>query len=142
MGQGSLQLCCRLSHVPFRGTAHLNRHCLLSTSRVFVLFRAYFLAELPPCWGWLMLSPWSWPRVLRPALEQQTCPGGWELARCASLDFGSGEGEGGGEKCLSFLPAPLWQPCELRSSWNHQKKQFCPQVPGLKGLRYSPTGWK
>lgn len=48
---------------------------LLSTSRVFVIFRASFLAELPPCLGWLMLSPWSWLRVSHPALKQ------WDLPR-------------------------------------------------------------
>lgn len=93
---------------------------LLSTSRVFVLFRASFLAELPPCWGWLMLGAGSGFYTL--PSSSGTCPGGWQLARCASLGFG--EGEGTGWECLSFLPAPLGQPGELRSSRDRQKSSF------------------
>lgn len=29
-----------------------------------------------------------------------------------------------GGRCLSFLPAPLWQPGELKSSWDCQKSRF------------------
>lgn len=49
---------------------------------------------------------------------------------------------------LAVVEVPVLPACSPVAAWGAQiilgppKTQFCPQVPGLKCLRYSPTGWK
>lgn len=87
MDQGSLQLCRHLSQVTYSGAAHLKSHCSLSTPHVFVLFRAYFSAGIPQCWGWMVLSSWSWLRVLCLALEWQVLPRWVETVQVCERGF-------------------------------------------------------